>query len=593
VGPAYRNHALAADGLQAGHLETAHLCWAVAGALDLAPDAFTESERDEVAAVLRDRGARMCLRWLDQDHAIANWWCVMTSGLAVTAAVLGEEDLLARARVELKQCCEVFQPDGSYAESLQYGNYAILALTLASEALRRRGEDVESFVPLGRYAGYVRWATAAHLYMRPMSGWGEAPRARAINFGDSGAVFRPTADVLLHIAARGRQSHPMEAGLARWLFERTYPGDLASGPHDLSSFSLRTNWGFLTLPLLIAAADPIPPQAAGWPSLAAFDSGDTIARDGWQGRTVVAMRGGADDLLAPGHLHRDLNSLIVVHNQQRLLVDAGHSCYRNLQRRLELSTELHNTCAFLARGADGSWKSLEQRDIPQRWRRRGRNDPSANMGTRERIACEVDDVRVMGGEVSAAYGAPIHRFARWTALCGSHVLFVVDHIVTDEPVRTRWSWLLNNRDGQLDLKLPAPDRLVARRGNAGMKLFSLTGGEFKRFEAHMNDAYHCLPGQPGEGRPGSAVLVQWTESEAAAMRRGVHAMALDSYGAIAGWHLKTGDGFVGLEAPGATACWTIRWLADELVIGESVSSRAYRLGADSKRHWALERTAGF
>lgn len=36
--------------------------------------------------------------------------------------------------------------------------------------------------------------------------------------------------------------------------------------------------------------------------------------------------------------------------------------------------------------------------------------------------------------------------------------------------------------------------------------------------AHIHDAYHPLPDQLGEGRPGSGLLMSWTESEATLAR---------------------------------------------------------------------------
>ncbi len=596
VGPPYRNHTVLDDGSQLAHLETSHFCWATAIVLDLAGDVFTETEREEVEAVLRDRGAKMCLNWLDRPHSVANWWCVLTAGLTVAAAVLDDEPLLARARRELSGCVQIFQADGSYGESLQYANYAMYSLMLASEALRRRGESVEAILPLESLIGYARWSVASYLYSRPTTGWGPALKPRSLNFNDSGAVFKPTADLLLHWATRGRSSHPTEAGLARWLFEQTYANHLNQEPHDQASFGLHTDWGFLTLPLLPGAADPIDPAEAGLDTILAFDCGNTIARDAWDGRTVLAMHGGGKKLNGPGHLHRDLNTLILVHNNQRLLTDAGHSCYRNTLRRLELSTEMHNTCTFrIAAGGDerlDQWTGddiLEQREPPRRVKRGDDLGEPINRGATRLIAAERDDVRVFGSDAARAYRPVIERFSRFAILCGPHVVFIIDHISSSQPVRTQWNWLLNNRDGELDYKIAGRDRVVVRRGNAGMKLFNTVEGIGHPGEqwAHVNDAYHCMPGQKGEGRPGSGVLLQWTEPTPRTERVGLHAIALDTYGAVAGWHLRTGNDWVGLESPDRRTCWQLQNGAQTLDLSETHSSRAYRIACDNRNHWSI------
>lgn len=595
VGPHYRNHRILPDGSQIGHLETAHICWAVAIVLDLAGEVFIDSERQEVHEVLHQRGAQMCLNWLDRPHSVANWWCVLTAGLTVTAAVLKDETLLERARCEADGCSQVFQQDGSYAESLQYANYAMYTLMLASEALRRLGDDVESVVPLKRYIGYSRWAAASYLYSRPTTGWGASPKPRSLNFNDSGAVFKPTADLLLHFASRGRESHAQEAGLARWLFEQTYAEHPGQGPHDQASFGLRTDWGFLTLPLLVNAAPPVSPQDTGFDTLQTFDCGNSIARDAWNGRTVLAMHGGGEPMNGPGHLHRDLNTIMLVHNRQRLLTEAGHSCYRNVIRQLEVGTDMHNTCIFHASSSAnkpmGGWmggETIEQREPGRRLKRDGVIDPPVDRGARRLIAETCDDVRVMGSDAAVAYGAVIERFARFAILCGSHVVFIVDHIRSSRPVRTQWNWLLNNRDGELDLKVVGDDRVVARRGDAGMKLFSDVGGGPNLRWAYTHDAYHCMPGQLGEGRLGSATLLRWTEPDETTERINVHAIALDTYGAIAGWHLRAEEDRTGLEGAGGACLWQVHASPTKIVITERESARGYQVVlAGRSDHWSL------
>jgi hypothetical protein len=137
-------------------------------------------------------------------------------------------------------------------------------------------------------------------------------------------------------------------------------------------------------------------------------------------------------------------------------------------------------------------------------------------------------------------------------------------------VKTSWSWLLNNRDDQLDLKLIHPDRLVARRGYAGMKLFHLGGGTMQEpIHAYVHDAYHPRPNQLGEGKPGSGVLMRWTEKTAATARTIVHAIALDDPGTTARWQLD--------HAPDAT----------RFTLTETVSGKNYTIAPDSTGVWHL------
>ena len=595
VGPDFRDHVTEPP---LGHLETAHLSLATAAALDLAPEVFTAAERDEIAGVLAERAIPMCARWLAARTSLNNWGAILNSGLAVAAAVVHDRAAMDQAADFFRVYVQAFQPDGSYSESLQYGNYAAQGLMIAYEALVRRDPAYAETLSILNYARAPRWAAYSLLYVKPLSGWGAAPMPRSANFNDSAAMHRPTADLLLHIAARAGDDLPLEAGLARWLFETRYVPYVTQKPFDRMSFGFFNHFGFLTLPLLPQAPAPISPTEADLPTLAHFSCGDTLVRNQWDGRTILAVHGGGDPLYAPGHLHGDLNSFILTHNQERLLLDPGHSCYRNLIRELDIASQTHNTCTFVVEAPiDGAQRAedvlkgrmLQQSSDLRRALINGQPGAPVERGGRHLLAGQAGPVSVVGSEAGALYGPAIDQFARFFILCGEHALFIVDHIRSALPVRTTWNWLLNNRDEGLDLKLFRPDRLVARRGDAGLKLFHLAGGAIGGpVYAHVHDAYHPLPNQNSEGKPGSGMLIRWSERAAQTERVAVHAVAVDHYGAIAGWHLRQfDDGRVGLEAPGGMALWTLALEADPLRLTVTDGESAYRISAESGV-WSLD-----
>lgn len=587
IGPPFRDHEVRP---RQGQLETAHLSWGVAVVLDIAGDIFTPPERAEIADVLLNRAIPLCRAWLAKHDHLANWRCILGAGEAVAAAVLDDREGMAHALSEYALSLQIFQDDGSYGESLQYANYPALHLMLTREALVRRDPALADKLPTTPWSLMPRWFAASLFYTKPLSGWGSAPRARCANFNDSSAKFRPSGDLLLYLAAREKEAHPTEAGLARWLFDKLYAPDLSIGPHDLASFGLVNDWGFLSPVFLPQACKAITPKAAGLKLLEAFDNGDIILRDDWQGKTTVAIHGGGKPLHGPGHLHGDLNSFILVHNNERLLVDPGHSCYRNLIHALEGSTLTHNTCTFTVQDNDdlGLQEDKHSRtDLQQARaarvhfdRNSGQRIKPADRGARLLLAASRDEVQVVGSEAAALYGPHIKRFSRFWILCGSHVLFVVDQIESERPLQTAWHWLLNNRDGLLEYKLIHPDRIVARRPGAGMKLFHLGNGIPGTPEyAYVHDAYNPLPAATGEGLPGSGILLTWREpaSQAQTQRTVIHAIAIDGYGRVAGWHLKDPDGAPVLESPGATECWKLEVDQDMQRIGitETVSGRRW------------------
>src|SRR5690606_18765590 len=151
------------------HLETAHLCWAVGGALDLAADVFTDAERGELAGTLRDKGLALCRRWLQWAERFNNWRSIMNAGAAVAAAVLNDAEAMEDAAAEFRQLTALFQPDGANGESLQYGNYAALGMMLSAEALIRRDAGLADRLDLRRYGKKVRWDAASLFYIKPLN----------------------------------------------------------------------------------------------------------------------------------------------------------------------------------------------------------------------------------------------------------------------------------------------------------------------------------------------------------------------------------------------------------------------------------------
>ncbi|WP_080060078.1 heparinase II/III domain-containing protein [Spirosoma aerolatum] len=545
VGPAFRDHSESLT----GHLETAHLCWALSAVYDLARDAFSESEQVEIREALTGKGIALCRRWIDKNMHLANWRGILTSGILVAAAVLDEQELIDQYVSEWQQCALAFQPDGSYGESLQYGNYLAFALMLSYESLCRKYPEKAALLNVGAYGKGIRWVASCMFYTKPLTDngsafWGTEPRARAANFNDSAALFRPSGDLLLHLAARSDSAE--EKGLARGLFATYYEPIFTQGPHELATFGMHNDWGFLTLPLLTHETKATSPQEVGLPLTTAFSNGHTFIRDAWVGKTIVAINGGGDGLYGPGHLHGDLNSFILVHNRERLLVDPGHSCYRNLIHGLESSTQTHNTCTFLLESETLGLQEdkakaimLEQKSVlPRRLLVNGVPGPTVDRGNRRLLVERDDAVSVVGSEVGTTYGAQIQNFSRFWLMGGSHVLFVIDRIEASQPVTTVWNWLVNNRDGQAQADAHHKC-LTVRRNEAGMKLFHTGNGTIGHpVYGYVHDAYHVEPNQYGEGKPGSGLLYRWTESAPATTRTVVHAIALDEAIVLDKWQLK-------------------------------------------------------
>jgi Heparinase II/III-like protein len=573
VGPEFRDHTEPFT----GHLETAHLCWGISSVYDLAKGAFSENELQEIKTVLHEKGIVLCRRWLDKNTHLANWRGILFSGAMVAAVVLEDEKTVNDLLPEFELCQNALQDDGSYGESLQYGNYLLLALTFAKEALLRINNagwvkpTVELPASVRSVGKSINWFATSMFYSKPLNGWGDEPRARAANFNDSAAIFRPSGDILLHIAARSENQ--TEKGLAKWLFEKYYVPVPNQGPHDLATLGMRNDWGFLTLPLLTYESKSISPEEANLPLTTIFSNGNGFIRDAWDGKTIIATNGGSEPLNGLGHLHGDLNSFMLVHNNERLLADPGHSCYRNLIHGLESSSQTHNTCTFLIEKESLGLQEdlakaslLEQKNVfPRRiitpsLRERGTGG-EVDRGDKLLICQKDDVVSVIGSEVGKAYGQPIQGFSRFWILAGSHVLFIIDQISADYPVTTLWNWVVNNRDGKTVWQ-QNKNCLTVQKNKAGMKLFHGGNGSFS-YPVHgfLHDAYHPEPNQLGEGSSGDSYVFRFTEKEKLATRTVVHAIALDEPNLLNDWNLEVSENEYTLKSD--TRKWTLKINNDE------------------------------
>lgn len=555
VGPEFRDHSEPFT----GHLETAHLSWGVSVVYDLAKNAFDESQQQEIRTALRNKALLLCRRWLTQNRHLANWRSILFSGAMVAAVVLEEEEIIGELLPEFELCQDALQDDGSYGESLQYANYLLLALTFAKEAILRKYSYLKQTI--FDVHNTINWFATSMFYTKSLEGWGEIPRARAANFNDSAAIFRPSGDVLLHIAARSKNE--TEKGLAKWLFETYYLAVPDQSPHDLATLGMRNDWGFLTLPLLTYEARSISPEEASLSLTNSFSNGNAFVRDEWSGKTIIAINGGSELLNGLGHLHGDLNSFILVHNNERLLADPGHSCYRNLIHGLESSSQTHNTCTFLIEKESLGLQEdlakaslLEQKSVfPRRTIVNGKGGGKIERGDNRLICAKNEVVSVVGAEVGKAYGQPIQEFSRFWILAGSHVLFIVDQISADYPVTTIWNWVVNNRDGHTTWQKDKAC-LTVRKNQSGMKLFHGGSGSFSYpVYGFLHDAYHPEPNQLGEGKSGNALVFRFTEGQKLTTRTVVHAIALDEPDLLTNWNLQATENSFTLQSD--TRKWTL------------------------------------
>ncbi|WP_165368205.1 heparinase II/III domain-containing protein [Phytoactinopolyspora endophytica] len=580
----------------AGMLETAHITLAVTTVASLCPELFSDGEHERIRETIRQRGQLLCKRALDNRlgtdarRGLNNWFMVMLNGYG-TASVFLEDGPAIEETVERFGIATTLYESDSYGESLQYWNYASGQLAHLYEVLVQHRSALAQRLDHDGYTRCIRWVVNSHLYIKPLAGWGEASLPRALNFGDSAAIFRPTADLLLHIASRARDTHPVDAGLARWLFDQTY-AEPQLGPVEGDSFGFANKFRWSSLLMLDDTAPAIAPEEAKLHTAEGFACGTVAVRDQWhEPTTILGIQGGHEPLTTHSHRHADQNSFILAHRDERFFADPGHCCYRLAAQWASTRTRSHSTWTF------------ERPDLPgdlieQRKPRAG--DAASNRLT---LLRQRDGVVVVRSDAAAAYrgehdddagqDAParhaIQRAERtWIAVL-PHLVIIVDRIEAATPIRINSHFVLNNRDNVLRTNIAADTKLVFRRRTAAAKLFQLaaisdgiTGrSRLDRAWGYMHDVYHPEPNQPGQSREGASHIYTFAGTEPAKTHTMIYGIVLDAETGIRQWHM-TGtldDGFT-FDRNGEVL-WRLRADNDEILLLEHVAHGcAYRIDSD-------------
>jgi hypothetical protein len=232
-----------------------------------------------------------------------NLRAVPASALVIGAAVyqleFGESETTSRwlemGRFSSKVFRDVFQPDGSYHEEVNYANYTALHLQQAAIIFDRLGDD--GLMDLIHWDNYVDFQLNMTMptHLNPVD---------IVNWGDSGArpsgprPFSATALPMWVASVNGN-------ALAQW-----YAENLA-GKH--------TFWSVIWYDPAVKAEPPAP-----GPRLYVSDLDRVVARTGFGlDDFVVAMRSGPP----ANHEHADRNSLIVKCFGERMITDPKRPPY--------------------------------------------------------------------------------------------------------------------------------------------------------------------------------------------------------------------------------------------------------------------------
>ncbi|WP_445637870.1 Heparinase II/III-like C-terminal domain-containing protein [Nostoc sp. DSM 114161] len=585
VGPSYRRRKRIKRLL--AHLETAHAGIAVATVFDLCPDIFTATELDEIREALINKPQKLCQEWLNntikRQRIANNWFMVLLNGYGTISAIIGDRVGVEKSVENYELATKLYNQD-SYGESLQYWNYATFNLAHLFEVLVRYNPSLEHELDISCYTRSIPWVVSSFLEMKQVAGWGDLAYPHSLNWGDSAAVFRPTADLLLHISRRAKKSMPIEAGLASWIFHETYQ-DPKLGPDDRATFGFFNNFLFPTILNWKYAENSITPEQANLPLVKRFENGNVIVRDSWHNPSIVlSVQAGYEPLRSDGHRHEDQNSFILSYGGENFFVDPGHCCYRLDIQAQSKSAASHNTWSFITKTGSRLKQNLVQGSIYK-------DIPALN---KFKLLYQEGNMTVIESDAADVYGKPIQKAQRMWIVCGTNSIFLVDTIKSNQPVAVETSFLLNNREGKLQTQAISPRHLIFRRNNVAIKFVLVTaisrnyfwnqddslfldennpdtGATFSQRCGYVHEFYHPLPNQKGQGAEGSGIISTWT-TPIASEHLLIYAIAMDSIQHIWDWKIETlNNNTIMLYAPSKKGSFQLEMKQDgSLIVEESI-----------------------
>lgn len=544
IGPWFRPRR---SGPPVGTLETAKIAFALCEACLNAPEVFSSEELAVVHKAMSEKALVLLGRHIDKlfsDEPCMknNWFMVTNCAYGMTAAVLGRQEEVQRARKVLEITLGFFDED-SYGEPLNYAEMASTYVNLLCEVLYRLGYMTEEEMPLETLADMLPW------YASSIQGvqYAEEEKAwipKAFNFGDTNLHMYFQCDKFIQLAVRLKDRCPKKAGLASWLFWMPFRQDGAGNKIYAGDFYGLTYLGLMGLPKM---ASPISPQQAKLSKVQRFRCGHILARDNWEKpRATIAIAAGMEEMQISSHRHPDQNSFLVTVGEERMLIDPGMCCYRLWSQQSARAENSHNVITLFKDG----------HPVPQQNVSAKMTADTVRRINKLQIYEAFEDARIVVSDAAELY-ENVKKAVRIWVFCMPGMMFMADYVVSEEPLQLSTSFVMNNEDNKLKTNVYNAHRLVFRRGTEALKLFNplnLVDGKEVETEleydwTYAHHRYGIQPNSSGQGKEGSGLIYRWICNQGGNELRRLHTLMMDEEKNIKYWHLRQVDDFFRLEAP--------------------------------------------
>lgn len=458
-----------------GKIETGELTRGFSLAFAWVEDLFTEAEKNEIRSELRDKGLDPCMRYIDPLPEKRNNFLALVGGGALLASkVLDDQPAQEKAIAGLEAWLDLVEPDGSYGEPEGYFEFACSRFLMSWWALgREEGKARLQGKSLSKSLAYMAPHFVIHRESASANAW-------KVNWGDDDFRGGPFPLICESLAYTYNQ------GLGVWMNQ-----NLTSKRSSLNLYEFLFRLG--SRPGDLPA--PVSPSEAGLPLAQTFDNGTAFIRSGWtfDKDVLFSLRSGGGFRTGYAHDRPNRNAFLLFVDGDYLLAAPGRASYRSpLATEWDRRTKTHNTITL---------------------------DGGNQIQKREAKFVEFSDgkdVVYMASEAAGSYGNEPDSMLRQVWYLKENGWFVLeDTVLLKSPAAAEYSLLLANYDKKSRLepldgagwKLIRPSTELSFWISADRPL--LVG----QTPGYMHESYSYYPGDPGEGKPGSATHMVWSTKE--------------------------------------------------------------------------------
>jgi hypothetical protein len=314
-----------------------------------------------------------------------------------------------------------------------------------------------------------------------------------------------------------------EAGLARWLFNKSY-GAIFSKDKKQKSSNVMTQYHFYSLILYDLCASPITPYKAGISKTSVYDKKTAFVIDNWNNpNMILAVHNEQTQNSEIDNKNNSHNSFYLSYLREEFFTDSERHCHSHIFKKSTEAACKHDTWSFIFENDDPKKELSQSHEM--------RESPESDTSLTEEVhISQADNISLIWHDAAKEFGDPIRKAKRMWIVINPDILIITDRIVSRIPLKLSSHFFLNNRDNNMDVHVSTETKLVFRRNPASMKFFQVKSTS----EGHDNRCSLMIDPETKH----SSIVYKYTSSQYSKEHTYVYIAAMEHIDMIKHRHIK-------------------------------------------------------